>query len=188
MSAATPPPTIRAVTWARGSNQPIAQLYTSQSLRFPYWVTGAQQDSGAVAVRSRGKFAGITMRDWEPLGAGGESGMTAGDPLHPGVIYGGTGTRFDLELNESLPTTAPRPPEAARTDWTQPLVISKADPHAMYYANQFLFKTGDGAQNWTQISPDLTAPIGVPAIDPVTAEDTDRNASARRDLRRLPRR
>ena len=29
------------------------------------------------------------MRDWEPIGAGGESGMTAGDPLHPGIIFGG---------------------------------------------------------------------------------------------------
>ena len=38
------------------------------------------------------------MRDWEPIGAGGESGMTAGDPLHPGIIFGGAGTRFDLEL------------------------------------------------------------------------------------------
>ena len=39
------------------------------------------------------------MRDWEPIGAGGESGMTAGDPLHPGIIFGGTGQRFDLETN-----------------------------------------------------------------------------------------
>ncbi|HEX9367717.1 MAG TPA: hypothetical protein VF921_13895, partial [Vicinamibacterales bacterium] len=168
----------RDVTWSSWLNQPIAQLYhISVDYRFPYWVTGAQQDSGAVAVRSRGKFGSITMRDWEPIGAGGESGMTAGDPLHPGVIYGGSGTRFDLELNGGLPTTQPSSPETARTDWTQPLVISKADPHAMYYANQFLFKTTDGAQTWTTISPDLTrADPGVPAnLDPVTAEDTDRN-------------
>ena len=145
---------------------------------FPYWVTGAQQDSGAVAVRSRGKFASISMRDWEPIGAGGESGMTAGDPLHPGIIFGGAGTRFDLELNmPRSPTAQPVSPEPARTDWTQPLVFSKADPHALYYANQFLFKTTDGAQTWTQISPDLTRPDpGVPAnLDAVAARDTDRN-------------
>ena len=168
----------RDVTWSSWLNQPIAQIYhVSVDYRFPYWVTGAQQDSGAVAVRSRGKFGGITMRDWEPIGAGGESGMTAGDPLHPGIIFGGSGTRFDLELNAALPTTQPRSPETARSDWTQPLVISKADPHAMYYANQFLFKTTDGAQTWTQISPDLTRPDpGVPAsLDAVAAQDTDRN-------------
>jgi photosystem II stability/assembly factor-like uncharacterized protein len=168
----------RGVTWSSWLNQPTAQLYhLSVDYRTPYWVTGAQQDSGAVAVRSRGKFAAITMRDWEPIGAGGESGMTAGDPLHPGIIFGQTGTRYNLELNLALSTAQPASPEPARTDWTQPLVFSKADQHALYYANQFLFRTSDGAQTWTQISPDLTRPDpGVPpALDPTSAEDTDRN-------------
>jgi photosystem II stability/assembly factor-like uncharacterized protein len=170
----------RDVTWSSWLNQPIAQIYhVSVDYRFPYWVTGAQQDSGSVAVRSRGKFAGISMRDWEPIGAGGESGMTAGDPLHPGIIFGNAGSRVDLELNSGLPSTSPRTPanEAARTDWTQPLVFSKADPHALYYANQYLFKTTDLAQTWAQISQDLTRPDpGVPAnLDAVAAEDTNRN-------------
>ena len=92
----------RDVTWSSWLNQPTAQIYhVSVDYRFPYWVTGAQQDSGAVAVRSRGKFAEISMRDWEPIGAGGESGYTAGDPLHPGIIFGGTGQRFDLETQRA---------------------------------------------------------------------------------------
>src|SRR3954464_11284138 len=87
----------RDVTWSSWLNQPTAQIYhVSVDYRTPYWVTGAQQDSGSVAVRSRGKFAEISMRDWEPIGAGGESGYTAGDVLHPGIIHGGTGGRFDL--------------------------------------------------------------------------------------------
>jgi photosystem II stability/assembly factor-like uncharacterized protein len=171
----------RDVTWSSWLNQPIAQIYhVSVDYRFPYWVTGAQQDSGAVAVCSRGKFAEISMRDWEPIGAGGESGYTAGDPLHPGVIFGGTGSRFDLELNVAIPgTTAPRAPETERTDWTQPLVISRADPRAMYYSNQFVFKTTDGARTWTQISADLTRPApGVPpTLDAAAAADTDRNGN-----------
>ncbi|MDQ6831050.1 MAG: hypothetical protein M3081_19480 [Gemmatimonadota bacterium] len=167
------------VTWSSWLNQPTAQIYhLSVDYRFPYWVTGAQQDSGAVAVRSRGKFAEISMRDWEPIGAGGESGYTAGDPLHPGVIFGGTGQRWDLEANVAIAgTTAPQSREAARADWTQPLVFSRADPRALYYANQFLFKSTDGAQSWTQISPDLTrADPGVPkTLDTAAAADTDRN-------------
>src|SRR5229473_1027591 len=68
----------RNVTWSSWLNQPTAQLYhVSVDPRDPYWVTGAQQDSGAVAVRSRGKFGEISERDWEPIGAGGESGYTA---------------------------------------------------------------------------------------------------------------
>ncbi len=169
----------REVTWSSWLNQPIAQIYhLSVDYRFPYWITGAQQDSGAVAVRSRGKFAEISMRDWEPIGAGGESGTTAGDSKHPGVVFGGSGQRYDLELNAPMATTTPQMPagEAARTDWTQPLVFSKAD-HALYYSNQYLFRTTDEAQTWTRISPDLTRPDpGVPPnIDAVTATNTDRN-------------
>ena len=64
----------RDVTWSSWLNQPTAQLYhVSVDYRAPYWVTAAQQDSGAVAVCSRGKFADITMRDWEPVQAGGRS-------------------------------------------------------------------------------------------------------------------
>jgi photosystem II stability/assembly factor-like uncharacterized protein len=171
----------RDVTWSSWLNQPTAQIYhLSVDYRFPYWVTGAQQDSGAVAVRSRGKFAEISMRDWEPIGAGGESGMTAGDQLHPGIVFGGTGQRWDLESNIPMPgATAPQVPdgETARADWTQPLVFSAADPKALYYANQYLFKTVDGAQTWRQISPDLTRPDpGVPPnLDAAAAGQTDRN-------------
>ena len=169
----------RDVTWSSWLNQPTAQIYhVSVDYRFPYWVTGAQQDSGAVAVRSRGKFAEITMRDWEPIGAGGESGCTAGDPLHPGIIFGGSGQRYDLEKNAPMPgTTSPRAPDCARTDWTQPLLFSKADPKALYYSNQYVYKTSDGAQTWAQISPDLTRPDpGVPTtLDAAAAAQVDRN-------------
>lgn len=169
----------RDVTWSSWLNQPTAQLYhISVDYRSPYWVTGAQQDSGAVAVCSRGKFAEISMRDWEPIGAGGESGYTAGDALHPGIIFGGMGNRHDLELNVPVPgTTSPKGPEKARADWTQPLVFSKADPRALYYASQYVFKTTDGAVNWTQISPDLTRPEGTPptTLDAAAAAHSDRN-------------
>src|SRR4051812_7972151 len=144
----------KLVTWSSWLNQPTAQLYhISVDYRSPYWVTGAQQDSGAVAVRSRGKFAAISTREWEPISPGGESGYTAGDPLHPGVVYGGDGQRWDLETNRPIAgTTSPTTPEGqpARGDWTQPLVLSKADPSALYYANQFVFKSTDGARTWRQ--------------------------------------
>jgi photosystem II stability/assembly factor-like uncharacterized protein len=165
----------RDVTWSSWLNQPIAQIYhVSVDYRFPYWVTGAQQDSGAVAVRSRGKFGQISQRDWEPIGAGGESGMTAGDPAHPGIIFGGSGSRFDLELNASAGGAAA---PTGRQDWTQPLVLSKAEGHALYYASQILYKSTDEAQTWTAISEDLTRPDpGVPAnLDETAAIDTDRN-------------
>jgi len=169
----------RDITWSSWLNQPTAQIYhVSVDYRFPYWVVGAQQDSGAVAVRSRGRFAQVSQRDWEPIGAGDESGFATGDPLHPGIVYGSDGNRWDIAANLELPgTTAPRGPELDRADWTQPLVLSPADPHALYYASQFLYKTTDAARTWTRISGDLTRlDPGAPAtLDAAAAAQTDRN-------------
>jgi photosystem II stability/assembly factor-like uncharacterized protein len=169
----------REVTWTSWLNQPTAQIYhLSVDPRFPYWVTGAQQDSGAIAVRSRGKFAEISMHDWEPIAPGGESGYTAADPLNPGVVYGGDGQRWNLDTNvPDASTTHPTSPQEGRADWTQPLVFSRANKKDLYYANQFVFRTSDGAKTWTVISPDLTrAEIVIPpTLDQTAANSTDRN-------------
>jgi photosystem II stability/assembly factor-like uncharacterized protein len=163
-------------TWSSWLNQATAQIYrVAADNSFPYWVTGAQQDSGAVRVRSRGRFAGITMRDWEPLCAGGESGYTAPDPLHPEIVFGGnTVTRCNVETgkteNVSPEVDLPTP---ARHTWTVPLVFSPADQHALYFSDQYLFKTTDGGSHWTRISEDMTRenPGVPPNLDAATAAD-----------------
>ena len=170
-------------TWSSWLNQPTAQLYhVAADNAFPYWVTAAQQDSGAVRVRTRGRFATITMRDWEPLCAGGESGYTAPDPIDPRIVFGGTVTRCNVETgktdNISPEVNLPSP---ARHTWTNPLVFSPADNHALYFGDQYVFKTTDGGAHWTRISDDLTrAEPGVPQnLDPVTAMDVDQQRGNR---------
>jgi photosystem II stability/assembly factor-like uncharacterized protein len=148
-----------ALTWSSWYNQPTAQVYhVAADFRFPYWVTGAQQDSGAVGTPSRSRHAEISNRDWEGLCSGGESGYTAPDPLHPEILFGGTVSRCNVITGETKSVSPERGggQTVYRHDWTQPLVFSKADPHALYYANQFLYKTTNGGESWTQISQDLT--------------------------------
>ncbi len=162
-------------TWSSWLNQATAQIYrVAADNAFPYWVTGSQQDSGAVRVRSRGRFAGITMRDWEPLCAGDESGYTAPDPLHPEIVFGGTVTRCNVETGKSQ-NVSPEVdlPTPARHTWTVPLVFSPADPHALYFSDQYLFKTTDGGSHWTRISEDMTRenPGVPPNLDAATAAD-----------------
>jgi photosystem II stability/assembly factor-like uncharacterized protein len=147
-----------AATWSSWYNQPTAQMYhVAADYRFPYWVTGAQQDSGAVGTPVRSSHSVISMHDWTGLCAGGESGYTAPDPLHPEILFGGTVSRCNVVTG----ATQNVPPERGgqgpfRHAWTQPLVFSQADPHALYYSNQFLYKTTNGGESWLQISPDLT--------------------------------
>src|SRR5262249_22830109 len=72
-------------TWSSWFNQPTAQMYHAVTdSRFPYWVYGSQQDSGAAGVPSRTSgHNGITMAEFREMTAGGESDMVAPDPKDP---------------------------------------------------------------------------------------------------------
>jgi photosystem II stability/assembly factor-like uncharacterized protein len=162
-------------TWSSWYNQATAQFYhVITDNRFPYWVYGAQQDSGAAATRSRGKFRSLNFHDWRPMEAGDENGYIAPDPLNPGVAFGGFVTRQDLsnEQIQAMPPTLAHPGEYRRT-WTLPVVFSPLDPHVLYFGSQVLFRTADGGNSWQVISPDLTREDpGVPAnLDAATAAD-----------------
>jgi photosystem II stability/assembly factor-like uncharacterized protein len=164
-----------ALTWSSWYNQPTAQFYhVAADERFPYWVTGAQQDSGAVGTPTRSGHSELSMHDWSPLCAGGESGYTAPDPLHPELLFGGTVTRCNVITGETTNVSPERNLAVpARHTWTLPLVFSQADRRALYFSDQFLFKNLNGGESWSQISPDLTRedPGVPPNLDASTAAD-----------------
>jgi photosystem II stability/assembly factor-like uncharacterized protein len=162
-------------TWSSWYNQPTGQFYhVITDNQFPYWVYGAEQDSGSAATPSRGKFLSLNDHDWRPIEAGDENGYIAADPLHPGVIYGGFVTREDLgnEEIQLMPPTLAQTGSFRRT-WTLPLVFSPIDPQVLYFGSQVLFRTADAGSSWQVISPDLTREDpGVPAnLDAATAAD-----------------
>lgn len=144
-------------TWSSWYNQPTAQLYhVSTDNQFPYHVYGGQQESGAIAVSSRGNGGQISFRDWEGIGAD-EYAYVAPDPLDPDIVYGGRVTRFDRRTGQSQNVA----PEALRSGEyrilrTMPLMFAPTDPHTLYFATNVLFKTTDGGWHWQTISPDLS--------------------------------
>ncbi len=150
-------------TWSSWYNQPTAQLYhVMADNAFPYRVCGGQQESGSACVASRGNDGQITFREWHPVGVE-EYGYAAPDPLDPDLVYGGKVTRYDRrtgQVSNVGPVGGGRggAPAAVsyRTVRTQPVVFSTIDPHALFYANNFLWKTIDGGITWQRISPDLT--------------------------------
>ncbi|HSC19511.1 MAG TPA: hypothetical protein VLC74_11410 [Rhizomicrobium sp.] len=172
-------------TWSSWYNQPTAQIYhVSTDNRFPYWVYGAQQDSGAVALPSRTEgYDGITMEQFHEVTVGGESGMIAPDPEDHETVYGGRVDKLDLRTNQTrhVDPTLLFPVSEHRTAWTLPLAFSRVGKHELYFANQRLFRTEDGGNHWQAVSPDLTRPgAGVPAnLDPATAADDDHFSKAR---------
>jgi photosystem II stability/assembly factor-like uncharacterized protein len=144
-------------TWSSWYNQPTAQFYhVTTDNRFPYWVYGAQQESGSAATMSRSDFGEITFRDWKLLGVE-EYGTIAVDPLNENLVYGARVTRTNLELGE-VQDVAPEPVRRGeyRYDRTLPLLFSPTDAHKLYFAANVVFETIDGGKNWKVISPDLT--------------------------------
>ncbi len=167
-------------SWSSWNNQPTGQFYhVVTDNRFPYRVYGAEQDNGARVVVSRSSSGGITYRDWGDACAGGESGYIAVDPDNWRTLYG---TSYDGSVTRCDQVTGVRwnvSPQLAYPDsefqdvWTMPVVFSQAGTHALYFGNQYLWRTTTGGQSWDRASPILTRknPGAPPNLDPATAHD-----------------
>lgn len=168
-------------TWTNQA-YPTAQFYNVfVTSHVPYHVCGAQQDNSTACVPSTG--TGDELYDV----GGGESGYIAPDPRNPNVFYagsyGGLLTRYDRAADASRAVN-PWPDNPMgysaidikeRFQWTFPIVFSPVDPQVLYAGSQRVWKTTNGGQSWTAISPDLTrhdpATLG-PSGGPITLDQT----------------
>ncbi|HEY7476029.1 MAG TPA: hypothetical protein VH679_13510 [Vicinamibacterales bacterium] len=152
-------------TWSSWYNQPTAQFYhVSTDNAFPYRVCGGQQESGSACVASRGDHGQITMREWTPVGVE-EYGYVAPDPADPDIVYGGKVTRFDRKTGQTQDVGPPRGPDF-RVLRTAPVLFAPSvesrplsgalNTRPLYFAANTLWKTSNGGQQWTEISPDLS--------------------------------
>jgi photosystem II stability/assembly factor-like uncharacterized protein len=144
-------------TWSSWYNQPSAQFYhVTTDNRFPYWVYGAQQESGSAGTLSRSDYGEITFREWHSVGVF-EYGYIAVDPLDSNIVYGARLSRTNQELGE-VADIAPEPVRRGeyRYDRTLPVVFSPLNPHELFFSANVLFKTVNAGKSWTVISPDLS--------------------------------
>lgn len=160
-------------TWSGYYQIPIAQIYhLSTDTRYPYWVMGSQQDTGAIMVRSRSDQGQITTVDWSPLPSS-EFGTVVPDPLKPTTVYGvgygagqGNGMiKIDLATGQwgnvapNFGTDA-NLYAAGRDFWKR--FDTAFEPKAMYVGYNCILVTRDAAETWRAFSPDLTTPKGQP--------------------------
>ncbi|HEU4402672.1 MAG TPA: glycosyl hydrolase [Candidatus Polarisedimenticolia bacterium] len=148
---------------------PIAQFYhVTADNSIPYRVSGAMQDLGTASGPSNSLASGgITTGDWHDVG-GGEAGHTASDPSNPDVVYAGeyfgiitrydqrTGMTRNVSIYPENWSGHGAEDNRYRFQWTAPILISPHDPKVVYHAGNVLFRSADGGQTWTAISPDLT--------------------------------
>jgi photosystem II stability/assembly factor-like uncharacterized protein len=172
-------------SWSTWYNQPTAEIYhVAADNRFPYWLYGAQQDSGGVGVSTWSREGVLSFRNWEPTCLAGESNTVLPDPKDGNILYGSGNGKCDQNLNIALPgmgaLPAQDPDDLNRKTWTLPQVFSTAD-EALYYSNQFVMRSRDRGKTWEKISPDLTRlnPPVPATLDPLTAKDIDQPMTAR---------
>ena len=144
-------------TWSSWYNQPTAQFYhVTTDNRFPYWVYGAQQESGSAGTLSRSDYGEISFREWHSVGVF-EYGYIAVDPLDADIVYGARLTRTNQELGEVADIT-PEPVHRGeyRYDRTLPVIFSPLNPRELFFSANVLFKTVNAGKSWEVISPDLS--------------------------------
>ena len=174
-------------TWT-DQDYATAQFYhVTTTNHFPYRVCGAQQDNSGVCGPSRWP-GGITRAQWYDVS--GESGYIVARPDSADITYGGDNSGFLVRVDHRTnfgrmvspwpdsPDGHPASEGKYRFQWTAPLLISPYDPNTLYAGANVLFRTVNGGQSWTAISPDLTrhdprtlGPSGGPiTLDQTTAE------------------
>src|SRR6266404_3870547 len=118
-------------TWSGYYQIPIAQVYhIATDTRYPYWVMGSQQDTGAIMTRSRSDFGQIT------------NDIATGQ-------WGNVAPNFGTDSGLY---------NAGRDFWKR--FDTAFDPKALYVGYNCILVTRDGAQTWKAFSPDLTTPKG----------------------------
>ncbi|MGC8536500.1 MAG: WD40/YVTN/BNR-like repeat-containing protein [Rhizomicrobium sp.] len=155
-------------TWSSEHNQPTGQFYhVALDDQFPFHLYGAQQDEGSFEGPSAAPGGMIPLSDWHGV-AYGESTFVAPQPGNPHGTYGSGYFSILLHYNSKVgqfKSVSPWPnyQDGAsssalkyRFGWTHPIFFSPANRKDLLVASQYVLKSEDGGQSWTQISPDLT--------------------------------
>ncbi len=150
---------------------PIGQMYhVAVDDQVPYYVYGNMQDDGTMRGPSYSNGTTSPMdgpEGWDHPMGGCESGFTLPDVTDPNIVwatcYGDEVTRWDARTKVArsvspwLHTLDSAPNEIKyRCHWTPPLAIDPFDHDTVYYGCQVIFKTSNGGQSWSVISPDLS--------------------------------
>jgi photosystem II stability/assembly factor-like uncharacterized protein len=158
-----------AHSWTTFFNMPTTQFYAGTiDFNNPTHLYGGTQDNGTNRT-----LTGSTG-DWASI-LGGDGFYCLIDYTDPNVIYaeyqyGGLHKSTDGGMNWSWAMSGITPDPTEPHGWNTPVVMDPHTPTVLYYGTDRVYKTTNGAGNWTSISPSLTTryitTIGVAKSDP----------------------
>ncbi len=139
--------------WTKSYNLPISQFYaaTIDELN-PQRSYGGTQDNGTLRTNTG------NLDDWEMI-YGGDGFYTIVDYTNSNIIYaeyqyGGLGKSTNGGNTFTSATNGIN--SSDRTNWSTPVIMDPNNHLVLYYGAYRLYKTINGASNWTAISNDLT--------------------------------
>ncbi len=157
-------------------NFAIGQFYRiGLDMRDPYYVYGGLQDNGMYGIASfardargilsdhawklhwgDGEFVMADPTDWRTVYTSSENGrINRYDPITYEIDFISPGTHNTTNFGPLWKELA-NDQSALRFNWTAPFIMSPHDPQTLYLAGNYVFKSVDGGQSWSIISPDLS--------------------------------
>src|SRR5213592_2498063 len=169
-----------AQSWRFLNNLPIGQFYmVAADNNMPYTLCGGLQDNNAWCGPSSGIGGGgggggggaggqgLNGSEWFTV-TGGDGEYAVPAPSDSSILYvdsqNGNITRVDLKTGVTRSirpylsgVTEMKPANLKyRFNWTSPIAVSPTDANTVYMGANVVFKSTDGGEHWTTISPDLT--------------------------------
>ncbi len=166
------------IGWQKFGNIPLGQYYAvaasvmpGMPTGSPYFVCGGLQDNnGWCGPSSNLNRFNVSGMDWRVY-VGGDGDYVVPAKSDPNIIYMTAATvstgavyRYDVKtgLSEFIRPYWPIAHEYGtdkvkyRFSLSTPIAVSRTDPNTVYLGTNVVFRTTDGGQHWTVISPDLT--------------------------------
>ncbi len=140
-------------SWMGPKEMPSTQFYEiGLDYNNPQKLYGGTQDNNTIRTQTG------NLDDWSAL-IGGDGFYVIVDYTNPNIIYAESqfgalqkstdgGNNFDYARN-GINSNEP-------TNWSTPVVMDPNNNNVLYYGTNRIYRTTNGANNWTSISPDLT--------------------------------
>ncbi len=141
------------ISWSQPIELPITQFYEIGLDKLnPQRFYGGTQDNNTIRTLTGAE------NDWDRI-FGGDGFYVSVDPKNPNIIYaesqfGGLGKSTDGGILFFSATSGIDFDEP--TNWSTPVVMDPNNSQVLYYGTHTLYRTENGANSWTKISPKLT--------------------------------